>query len=162
VALAGIVCLGVPGCGGRRELGDITSSSSLKVGLSPTSTRVVFTAYGTGAAVPRTCFAQFRALKDKRFATSDTEDHVAVFNLRLQLERPRAESTAGSTARPGEQLVISVATHESRASSPGRGCSVRYKTPGNKLSCTSSARFPTHGFRFTEPLSTLAVGRLVC
>ena len=67
-------------------------------------------------------------LTDKRFAiNTEIEDHTAsVFHLRLRLERPRvpsvarAESRPGSRLRPGEQLVISAATLENRACSPGR------------------------------------------
>ena len=77
---------------------------------------------------------------------------MAVFNLRLQLERLCAESTAGSTARPGEQLVISVATGKNRASSPGRPfCPVQ--DPGeqalvHELGKVSDSRLPVH--RATE------------
>ena len=82
---------------------------------------------------------------------SDKEDH-AVFNLRLQLERPCAESTAGSTARPGEQLVISVATRENRASSPGRPfCPVQdpwEQALVHELGTVFDSRVPVH--RATE------------
>ena len=67
-------------------------------------------------------------LTDKRFAiNTEIEGHTAsVFHQRLRLERPRvpsvarAESRPGSRLRPGEQLVISAATLENRACSPGR------------------------------------------
>ena len=57
---------------------------------------------------------------DRRLPTA------SVYQPRLRLERPRvpsvarAESRPGSRLRPGEQLVISAATLENRACSPGR------------------------------------------
>ena len=57
---------------------------------------------------------------DRRLPTA------SVYQPRLRLERPRvpsvarAESRPGSRLRPGEQLVISAATLENRASSPSR------------------------------------------
>ena len=97
----------------------------------PVSTRAVLTAYGIVLGL-RFCVnrtnGHISGLTDKRFAiNTEIEDHTAsVFHLRLRLERPRvpsvarAESRPGSRLRPGEQLVISAATLENRACSPGR------------------------------------------
>ena len=60
------------------------------------------------------------------FNTGDRRPTASVYQPRLRLERPRvpsvarAESRPGSRLRPGEQLVISAATLENRACSPGR------------------------------------------
>ena len=88
--------------------------------MSPTSTRVVSTPTGP---VRRSLGPALHSSEptDRRFAIHlEIESRETTLRLRLQLERPRAESAAGSTARPGGQLVISVATRENPASSPGR------------------------------------------
>ena len=118
------MCLGVPRCRiGKRhttsvpvqEVG-LLSASNLCVQLAHRTCTVVLSRPATHGSEPlKQCFA----------IKMDYEDHVLVFSLQIQFSEtsPSAESTADSSAQPGEQPACSVrllSTHELQACSPGR------------------------------------------
>ena len=123
MALAGIVCLGVPGCG--VVLRTTASVLPQEAGLASAFNSRVLLTHGTCAAVPSGPASRGSESKAQRCATKTEEDHVAVFSLRLQFA---AVSEADSSARPGEQpeSSVHVSARELQASSPGRPiCSVQ-------------------------------------
>ena len=126
------LCLGFPGAGSSVEAASPTALQQVigcQLRCTRFPTRVVL--QPTGESLVYGCLnrtdGHFRAYgQTLRYQHGDRRPTASVYQPRLRLERPRvpsvarAESRPGSRLRPGEQLVISAATLENRACSPGR------------------------------------------
>ena len=128
------LCLGFPGAGSSVEAASPTALQQVigcQLRCTRFPTRVVL--QPTGESLVYGCLnrtdGHFRAYgQTLRYSTREIVGlpTASVYQPRLRLERPRvpsvarAESRPGSRLRPGEQLVISAATLENRACSPGR------------------------------------------
>ena len=119
------MCLGVPGCRvGKRHL---TSALSQQAGLYVRLQLACPDSQQDLCSGPdRTCFAQFRATRTAlRYQDGQRRPRAGLLSIQIQFSEtsPLAESTAGSTARPGEQPACSVRplpSCELQACSPGR------------------------------------------